>query len=80
MKNKNPRNIEDHHIVPVSKRGKTTSSNIAKLPQGEHQDYHNLFGNRTPVEVLQYLCDHLWLNQEGYNGNCYIRDYIKRFM
>lgn len=77
MKNKNLRNITKHHIIPRSRKGKTDKTNLANVQQGHHQDYHNLFGTRTPIEILDYLSNYFWKNKEGYNGERFIREYLE---
>lgn len=76
MKNRNPRNPSNHHIIPRSKGGKTQKWNIALIEQGLHQDYHKLFVNRTPLEILAYLSHYFWRNGDGADGDRFIRQYI----
>lgn len=44
-----------HHVRPRSQGGKWQKINIVKVPQGKHNAYHYLFGNRTPEQIMEYL-------------------------
>jgi len=76
MKNKKMRNITVHHIIPRSRNGKTTKGNLADVEQGHHQDYHKLFGTRTPIEILDYLSNYFWKTKEGHNGDKHLREFL----
>ena len=70
-KQNNNRNTK-HHIIPKSRNGKKTLENICRVPNKEHQNYHNLFINRTPYEILDYLTKTFW------NGDTkYVLDYAE---
>ena len=61
-----------HHIQPKSRGGTSNLENICRVPNKEHQNYHNLFINRTPYEILDYLTETFW------NGDTkYVLDYAK---
>ena len=63
--------ITKHHIVPSSKGGTNDSDNIAYIKQGLHSKYHDLFVNRTPEEILEFLENYFW------GGNTdFIADYF----
>jgi hypothetical protein len=74
MKDKKPSN---HHVVPRSKRGKTLPDNLATIEKGKHLLYHELFENRTPVEILEYLVNYFWRSQDGQNGIRFINKFLK---
>ena len=49
----------DHHICPHSRNGKR-DGNIARVNNTLHQDYHILFENRTPEEIIDFLNTYFW--------------------
>ena len=51
-----------HHIIPIS-RGGQGHKNLAQVPYGKHNLYHQLFENRTPSEIVQYLNREFWNDQ-----------------
>lgn len=51
-----------HHIIPKS-RGGGGLENIAGLKQKQHRDYHTLFSNKTPEEIISYLVNDYWNGQ-----------------
>jgi hypothetical protein len=59
-----------HHIIPSSRGGKSGLENIAIIDKGLHEDYHILFENKTPYEILDYLTNYFW------KGNL---DYVQRY-
>jgi len=61
---KKKRHFSRHHIVPKSRHGGWEKSNIAHLNTKEHQNYHTLFSNLTPDEIIIYLVKHFWNGQE----------------
>jgi len=52
-----------HHILPSSRNGKSFGKNIAVLNVKEHQNYHTLFSNLTPDEIIVELVEHFWNGQ-----------------
>jgi len=52
-----------HHIIPRSRGGRGLEDNISWIPYVEHNNYHQLFGNRTPEEIGRYLQDYFWANK-----------------
>ena len=55
-----------HHIVPRSKFGSHSSSNIAFVDVEKHQDLHKLFSNKTPEESIDYLVNYFWKGNWGF--------------
>jgi len=53
-----------HHINPISKGGKRSKENEALVPRGLHEAYHRLFENKSPDEIVIYLVNNFWNNQE----------------
>lgn len=51
-----------HHIYPSSRRPdlKSKRFNIIEIDMGKHRVYHQLFGNKTPPEILEYLVTYFW--------------------
>ena len=58
-----------HHIVPTSRGGTSDLENIAIVRIQDHRDYHTLFINQTPEEIVETLVNKYW------NGNW---DYVKK--
>lgn len=54
--------LTKHHIVPKSRGG----SDVTPIRWGDHKAYHNLFGNMTPEEILQYLVGYFWGGDNQY--------------
>jgi len=44
-----------HHLIPVSRGWTDHQDNIVRLTSKEHQNFHNLFWNKTPREQFDYL-------------------------
>jgi len=59
-------NINCHHIQPRSRGGKDTSENLAYIDMYLHRDYHKLFDNKTPDEIINYLIDYFWNGNTGF--------------
>jgi hypothetical protein len=75
-KRKNENILTRHHIIPTS-RGGGSLDNICYVPRIQHKEYHNLFGNRTPEEIIDYLLTDFWNGQTKYIDK-YIDKYFKR--
>ncbi len=67
-----------HHIVPRSRGGRKTPHNISKVDKKKHSLYHQLFDNKTPVEIVKYLNRYFWNNNYQIKmtgeGECYKSD------
>lgn len=55
-----------HHVIPVSRRGQDSPVNIVKVNARKHNDYHRLFANRTPTEIIKFLVEDFWKGQWNY--------------
>jgi len=64
-----PNQLTNHHILPTSRGGKTLD-NLCYVPRRQHDLYHDLFSNRTPEEIIDYLVNDFW------NGK---RDYVSKY-
>jgi len=64
-KYKNKNKLTKHHIVPTSRGGKTIE-NICYVPGKSHENYHTLFGNMKPNEIIGYLVNDFWNGQEDW--------------
>lgn len=55
---------EIHHIIPVSRDRKKRKeiNNMVIIDRIAHQNYHNLFWNKTPEEIIEYLNKIFWNN------------------
>lgn len=49
-----------HHKIPRSVGGLSTKDNIVVVSHGEHDKYHQLFSNKTPIEIIHYLVTVFW--------------------
>ncbi len=49
-----------HHIIPRSRNGSDKYENISNIDIKAHQNYHTLFGNMTPEEIIDYLVNYFW--------------------
>ena len=60
---KQKKHLSRHHILPQSRNGGWEKSNIVHLNIKEHQNYHTLFANLTPDEIINHLVKHFWKGQ-----------------
>jgi len=65
-----------HHIIPQSRNKNLADEpkNIVIVSEKEHNAYHQLFENKTPLEILDYLVNTFW----GGNKN-FIENYLDDF-
>lgn len=54
------RQLEKHHIIPLTKGGIDVPENVAYVRRIDHRLYHYLFSNRTPEEIIMYLNSYFW--------------------
>lgn len=60
-----------HHIVPTSRGGGNNGNNKVEVNVELHRKFHQLFSNRTPVEIIDFLTEYFW------NGDLsFIKDYL----
>ena len=73
MGNRNPKDylITRHHIIPKSRGGSSKLENIAGVQDRDHRNYHNLFNNKTPEEIVDYLVNDYWNGKWEYVENAY---------
>jgi len=64
--------ITEHHIIPRSRGGKE-KRNLVKVPNWEHNHYHQLFENKLPTEILDYLVNTFWGGRTEY-----LEQYLKQ--
>ena len=69
--------LKHHHIIPTSRGGGSLENNIAFVPQIEHEKYHTLFINRTPVEIIDYLVRTFWNGRQDFVEE-YLEGYKRR--
>ena len=62
-----------HHIKPKSRDGSNSKNNIAFVSSKSHQNYHILFGNRTPTEILDFLVRYFWKGNKQF-----LYEYLER--
>lgn len=53
-------NPSEHHIIPSSRYNDNSLENIAIIDRDNHKKYHELFDNRTPVEIIERLVNEYW--------------------
>jgi len=70
---RNKRHENRHHVIPDSRGGSSSLENIARVGIIQHQDYHTLFVNRTPVEIIHYLADYFWKGNYDFVREAYER-------
>ncbi len=57
-----------HHVIPKSRGGNNSKRNIAMVDGSKHRKYHELFDNKTPNEIAEYLNRYFWNNR--YDISC----------
>ena len=57
-----------HHIIPSSRGGTDRYENISTVDVKAHQNYHTLFGNMTPEEIIDYLVNYFWKGNYNFIG------------
>ena len=63
-----------HHIKPRSRGGDSSLENIAIIDARKHVNYHELFGNRMPDEIVEHLVRKYWNGQWDYVRQAYERN------
>ena len=64
-----------HHIIPRSREGADDKCNLANVAHKQHDLYHQLFENKTPEEILEYLVSYFWKSQNGIDGFHFVLSY-----
>lgn len=54
---------DKHHIFPRSRGGEDKGRNIVLIKKTLHANYHRLFFNLTPVEIIVWLVEYFWAGQ-----------------
>ena len=67
------KNINKHHIIPRSRGGADDAKNLAYVDMFKHRDYHKLFDNKTPEEIINFLVDYFWKGQTEHVYNALSR-------
>ena len=65
-KGKKPNRKSRHHIIPKSRKHVKSKDNVVFIDRTKHSDYHRLFSNRTPVEIIDYLVNYFWGGKEEF--------------
>ena len=60
------RKSDRHHIIPKSRGGSSNPDNMARVSVKKHRVYHELFDNRTPDEIVEYLSRTFWNGEYVY--------------
>lgn len=60
-----------HHVLPQSRRPDLAEeeSNIVLVSVKEHDLYHQLFQNKLPIEIIDYLVEHFWGGNKNFVEN-----------
>ena len=66
-----------HHIIPQSRGGSNALENICKVDDHEHKQYHNLFVNLEPTEIIEYLVETFWNGNYGPVNEVYERESVR---
>lgn len=53
--------LTKHHRKPKSIGGSNKAYNISRVPRGQHESWHNLFGNKTVPEIVAIL-NEVWID------------------
>ena len=59
------RGLNRFHIYPKRRfpRLRSSSDNVTMVDIQKHADYHQLFGLKTPEEIIHYLNSYFWGNR-----------------
>ena len=61
-----------HHIIPTSRGGGNNGNNKVEVNVDLHRKFHQLFSNRTPIEIIDFLIEYFW------NGEIsFLKDYLE---
>ena len=63
--------LSRHHVIPRSRGGSGLENNITGLKLQDHQDYHNLFSNQIPTEIVETLVNKYWKGNWDYVKEAY---------
>jgi hypothetical protein len=55
-----PNKITKHHIVPRSRRKNKKLMGVCSVPARQHNLYHQLVGNMTPMEAFVFFNETFW--------------------
>jgi len=58
----NPRQKTRHHIEPRSRSKGKGIEGVCKVERLLHENYHHLFGNMFPEEIVEFLNTTFWNN------------------
>jgi len=73
-KRKHSRHVSRHHIVPRSRGGDSSLENIAQIDLRDHKNYHALFVNQIPEEIVETLVNKYWNGNWSYVETVYRRN------
>ena len=60
-----------HHIIPTSRGGDSSIDNIVEIETKIHNIYHQLFINKKPDEIIEYLTNVFWKGKWEYVAEAY---------
>jgi len=63
-----------HHVIPRSRGGDSSLENITELNVRDHRDYHALFVNKTPDEIVEHLVKNYWNGDWSHVDKAYRRN------
>jgi len=66
-----PSGYNRHHIIPRSRGGNSKLENIAVVEILGHNNYHYLFKNMKPDEIVEYLVKNYWNGNWAYVEKAY---------
>lgn len=52
-----------HHVRPKSRCECHLKGNVVVIDKERHAEYHKLFGNMLPEEIIPYLVNYYWNGQ-----------------
>ena len=77
-RHKKSKKLSRHHVIPRSRGGTSKLENIVMLKIQQHQDYHILFANQTPYEIVETLVNKYWKGNWDYIVGAYNRNNTNR--
>jgi hypothetical protein len=75
-KNGRSKSVSWHHILPRSRGGSDDKENKARIILLHHRDFHSLFKNMTPYEVLAFVEVFFFQNEKWINDYYFNREAV----
>jgi len=72
-------NLNKHHLICSSRGGSSLSDNIAVIDKDKHRNFHHLFDNKLPFEILDELVNYYWHSKDGQTGERFIVEWLRNY-